>query len=265
MIPKGRSAIFILSTLFLLACTRAPTQSTLTVFAAASLTDAFTEIAVQFEADHPGVAVVLNFAGSQQLAQQLSQGAPGDVFASANPQQMQVVVDNGRIARTAPITFAQNQLVVILPADNPADIATLTDLARPGVLLILAAPAVPVGQYSRDFLARAAADADFGPAYRDRVLANVVSLEQNVRTVFTKVSLGEADAGIVYSSDIIGVGADSVSAIPIPTTLNTSASYQIAPLSDSRQPDLAAAWIAFIRSAQATAVLESYGFLPPVE
>lgn len=233
----------------------------LTVFAAASLTEAFTELGTHFEAAHPGMTVTFNFAGSQQLAQQLGQGAPGDVFASANAQQMALVVENGRIAPDAPVTFARNRLVVIFPTDNPADLQALPDLAWPGVRLVLAEAAVPVGRYTLDFLDKAAADATLGPAFHDGVLANVVSYEQNVRTVFTKVALGEADAGIVYSSDVVGTGSEAVAQIAIPDELNVSATYPIAPLADAQRPFLAQQFIDFVLSDEGQAILASYGFI----
>lgn len=233
----------------------------LMVFAAASLTDAFAELGTHFEAANPGVAVTFNFAGSQQLAQQLSQGAPGDVFAGANARQMAVVVANGRIAPDAPATFTRNRLVVIFPADNPADLQALPDLARPGVRLVLAEEAVPVGRYTLDFLDKAAADAALGPAFRDGVLANVVSYEQNVRTVFTKVALGEADAGVVYSSDVVGAGSDAVAHITIPDDLNVIATYPIAPLTDAQRPFLAQHFVDFVLSKEGQAIMASYGFV----
>ena len=159
-----------------------------------------------FEADHPGVTAVFNFAGSQQLAQQINEGAPADVFASANKKQMDVVIEAGGIVSGTQQTFAKNRLVVIFPKDNPAGLAELKDLANPDSKLVLAAKEVPVGQYSLDFLDKAVADTAFGATFKDDVLKNVVSYEDNVKAVLTKVALGEADAGIVYLSDISGAG-----------------------------------------------------------
>jgi len=237
-------------------------SATLTVFAAASLTDAFTEIGREFEAAHPGVRVTFNFAGSQQLAQQLAQGAPGDVFASANQQQMEAAVDSERIAAGAVQTFVQNRLVVIFPADNPAGISRLQDLANPGLKVLLAAAVVPVGQYSLDFLDKAGQETAFGPEFKEHVLANVVSYEENVRSVLTKVALGEADAGIVYASDVAGSGRDRVAKLAIPDTLNTVASYPIAAIDDSNQPELAQAFVAFVLLPAGQQTLSDHGFVP---
>jgi molybdate transport system substrate-binding protein len=236
-------------------------SGTLTIFAAASLTEVFTQMGADFEAAHPGTSVVFNFAGSQQLAQQLAQGAPADGFASANPRQMQVAIEAGRVAEGAPQVFASNRLVVVLPADNPGDVATLADLTRPGLKLVLAAEDVPVGAYSRTFLDRAAASGDFASDYREAVLDNVVSYEQTVKAVLTKVLLGEADAGIVYSSDVTPDVADQVRQIAIPDTLNTSATYPIAMVEDAAQPDLAQMYIEYVLSPAGQSTLAEYGFL----
>lgn len=246
----------------LLAQSQAGPTGTLTVFAAASLTESFTEIAARFEADHPGAEVILNFAGSQQLAQQLGQGAPADVFASANTRQMQAAIQAGRIGADAPQVFAHNRLVVIYPTQNPAQITALADLAQPGLILILAAEEVPVGQYTRDFLDKAARSEMLGQAYRAQVLANVASFEATVKAVFSKVALGEGDAGIVYSSDISGENADRVSSLPIPDELNTIADYPIAPVSDTANPELARLFIDFVQGSQGQAILASYHFIP---
>ena len=248
----------------LAACAPAATPALtgdLTVFAAASLTDAFTELGTQFEAAHPGSAVTFNFAGSNSLAQQIGQAAPADVFASANGAQMLVAIDTGRIVSGTQQTFVRNRLVVIVPTDNPGGVTALPDLGKPGLTVVLAAAEVPVGQYSLDFLDKAAADAAFAPGFKDAVLANVVSYEDNVRAVLTKVALGEADAGIVYSSDVTGESAGAVTKLDIPDALNTVASYPIAALSDSPHAALAQAFVDFVLSAAGQAVLTRYGFI----
>lgn len=262
-----------LAMLILSACTATPVtapaapssdaaslRGELIVYAAASLTDAFSEAAAAFQAEHPGVTITHNFAGSQQLAQQLGQGAPADLFVSANQRQMDAVVEAGRAISGAAQTLVKNRLVVIYPQDNPAQLTSLHDLATPGIKLVLAAPEVPVGGYSRDFLDKAAADAAFGAAYREAVLANVVSYEENVRSVLSKVALGEADAGIVYTSDV--AGADQVGQIDIPDALNTLATYPVAVVADSRRPELAQAYVEFLLSAEGQAILARYGFIP---
>jgi molybdate transport system substrate-binding protein len=240
-------------------------QTSLTVFAAASLTDAFQTISKNFSTAHPGVDVVFNFAGSQQLAQQIGQGAPADLFASANASQMAVAIESGRVVSGTEQLFVRNRLVVVTPVDNPAGIATLADLAKPGLQIVLATKEVPVGQYALDFLDKAEADGTLGAGYRDAVLANVVSYEENVRTVLAKVTLGEADAGIVYRSDVTPTAAEQVQRIGIPDNLNTIASYPIAPLSDSPHAALAQQFIDYLLSPEGQQILEDAGFMPLVE
>lgn len=234
----------------------------LSVMAAASLTESFTEIGKAFEAENPKVRVEFNFAGSQQLAQQLSGGAPADVFASANQKQMSVVIDEGRIDKESPLTFAQNRLVVIYPKDNPGKLSELIDLSTPGLKLILAAKEVPVGQYSLEFLDKAAQDPTYGPAFRDATLKNVVTYEDTVKAVLTKVVLGEGDAGIVYSSDIIPTAAEKVMKIDIPDELNVTATYPIAVVNDSPNLEWAQVFVNYVLSSQGQNILTKFGFIP---
>lgn len=240
--------------------TQAQGSTQLVVFAAASLTDAYEALANEFEAANPGVEILFNFGGSSTLAAQLVQGAPADVFASANPSQMDVAVEGGRIAGS-PQIFAQNRLVLIVPVNNPANIQSLRDLAHPGVNLIFAAPFVPIRTYTDTMLARMAEDSDYGETYRSGVLANVVSEEPNVRQVVAKVALGEADAGIVYQSDVTPDIAEDVLALPIPDDFNTVATYPIAITNDTRQPELAQQFVDFVLSDAGQAILAEWGFV----
>jgi molybdate transport system substrate-binding protein len=252
----------------LVACAGPPAASqpaeTLNVFAAASLADAFEEIGAGFRAANPGVELAYNFAGSQQLAAQIAEGAPADVFASANRTQMQAAIAGSRVISGTEQVFARNRLVLITPADNPAGISTPADLAKPGVRLILADSAVPVGQYSLDFLAKASALPGYSAAYSQTVLANVVSYEENVRSVLTKVALGEGDAGIVYTTDA-ALEAQQVAQIAIPDELNTVAAYPIAPLADSPRAALAQKFIDYVLGPEGQGVLMRYGFIAAAE
>ncbi len=262
MLLKPTAALLSCLVALAAACRPAPPQPVnLTVFAAASLTEAFTEIGNTFQAEHPGVTVNFNFAGSNQLAEQIDQGAPADVFASANTKQMDAAVESGRIDAAAPHPFVKNRLVLVVPAGNPGGVAALQDLAKPGLRLVLAAQAVPVGQYALDFLDRASQEAEFGAGYKDSVLNNVVSYEENVKAVLTKVALGEADAGIVYSSDVTGEAADQVDRLDIPDALNTVAAYPIAALDDSAHPETAQAFVDFVLSPAGQDVLAKHGFV----
>jgi molybdate transport system substrate-binding protein len=235
---------------------------TLTVFAAASLTDAFNEIGAAFKSDHPGMDLAFSFGGSQQLAQQIGQGAPADIFASANQAQMDALVKSGQVVSGTQKTFAKNRLIVIFPKDNPGGIRALTDLAKPGLKLVLAAKEAPVGQYALNYLEKAVKDTAFMPSYKDDVLKNVVSYETDVKSVLTKVTLGEADAGIVYASDIsIGAGGQ-VSKLDIPDALNVIATYPIAVLKGSKNAKAANDFMDFVLSGDGQAILAKYGFIP---
>lgn len=239
----------------------AVTGTTLIVFAAASLTDAFKALTPAFESAHPGVTVLYNFAGAQQLAAQINEGAPADVFASANKKQLDLVIASSKVISGTEHIFVRNRLVVITPKGNPANIASLQDLTKPGLKLILADKSVPVGQYALDFLAKASKLPAYTATYSPTVLANVVSYEDNVRSVLSKIALGEGDVGIVYTTDA-ATAVDTISTIPIPDNLNVIASYPIAPLVESKQPALAQAFVDYVRSPAGQAVLVKYGFIP---
>ena len=244
--------------LFLAACGPTAAQpQTLTVFAAASLLDAFAEIGKSFEAANPGLTVIFNFDGSQSLRTQLEQGAVADVFASANQQEMDALAAQSLISNSQ--VFVANQLVVILPKDNPANVQTLADLTRPGLLLVLAAEEVPVGQYSRQALSNL--EAEFGPGFKDQVLANVVSEESNVKQVVAKVQLGEADAGLVYGSD--AVATPGLQTLAIPGKYNITASYPVAVLANAPNGDLAETFVAYVLSSDGQATLKKWGFSLP--
>jgi molybdate transport system substrate-binding protein len=252
---------FFLLALLLAGCASSESSGarTLHVFAAASLTDAFTELGKDFEEATPGVNVIFNFAGSQALRTQIEEGAPADVFASANQNEMDLLITGGHVKQDTPQVFLNNKLVLILPVDNPAALETLEDLANPGIKLVFAAEEVPVGQYTRQALDRM--NGQFGSDFKHRVLANVVSNEDNVRQVVAKVQLGEADAGIVYTSD--AVAAPALPTIEIPAALNIIAEYPIAVLTRSANADLANAFIAFVLSEPGRAVLQKWGYVPP--
>ena len=225
----------------------------LTVFAAASLTDAFEQLATDISATHPDVEITFNFAGSQALVTQLSEGgAEADVLALASPAQMTAAIEAEIPVGTTSI-FARNLLTVVVPSDNPAGIASIQDLAGDDIRLVLANPDVPAGNYARQLLCNVA---DEDSAFIGNVADNVVSEEENVRAVLTKVQLGEADAGIVYVTDALTAGAD-VAMIEIPAEQNVVASYPIGTLTDD---PLAAAFISYVLSAEGQATLASFGF-----
>ena len=221
---------------------------TVNVFAAASLQESFTTLEKQFEAAHPGVTVTPNFGASSALAQQINQGAPADVFASASQTTMdQVVQAGGASSSTA---FARNVMeIAVLPA-NPAAIAGLADLATPGVKVALCQPQVPCGSAAAKVFANA------------KITVTPVSQEADVKAVLTKVQLGEVDAGVVYVTDVKAAG-DKVKGIEIAGDVNASTSYPIAALTAAPNPAAAAAFVAYVMSAEGKAVLTAGGFAAP--
>jgi molybdate transport system substrate-binding protein len=218
----------------------------LKVFAAASLTAAFGELGEQFTAADGGTEVTFNFAGSQALATQIQQGAPADVFASADTANMDKVKD----LVGDPQAFASNLLQIVVEKGNPKGVKDLDDLASSDLKVVLTAPEVPAGKYAGQALDR------------QGVTVKPVSLEDNVKAVVGKVSLGEADAGIVYVTDVTA-GGSKVEGVDIPTEHNVVATYPIATVKASRSQDQAQAFMDLVRSAEGQQVLERYGFLPP--
>ena len=235
-------------------------QGQLTIFTAASLTEAFKEMGANIEQANPGTKVIFNFAGSPTLRTQLAQGARADVFASADEPNMQGAQKEGTIA-SEPRLFVRNQLVAIVPAANPAQVMRLQDLAKPGVKLVLTNKEVPVGNYSRQALAKMSQDAAFGSEFTTRVLANLVSEETNVKQVVAKVQLGEADAGIVYSSDVTPAVRGAVQVLTIPEPFNVIAHYPIAVVRDAPNAAGARAFIDYVLSPAGQAILTKHGFL----
>jgi len=225
----------------------------ITVFAASSLTAAFTQIGKDFEAANPGVTVTFNFGPSDGLAGQIESEGVADVFASASATWMDDLASSTGVSDRT--DFAKNKLVIITPPDDPAGIGSIHDLARQGVQLILAAEGVPVGDYARQALENA--------GIAKAANGNVVSNEQDDAGVVAKIASGEADAGIVYASDVTEAVAPTVRAVAIPDDLNVIATYPIAVVDGSRSIDLAHAFVRYVSGSEGQARLQSFGFLPP--
>lgn len=236
-----------------------PSPATLHVFAAASLTESFTTIAQHYHQAHPTTTITFNFAGSQTLEQQMANGAPADVFASADLANMQKANDAG--LTNASQIFAQNKLVVIVPVNNPAGITTLKDLAKPGVKIDIGAPSVPAGKYALQVLDKLAQSTDYTPAYKAAVLQNVVSQEDNVKAVVEKVQLGEVDAGFVYLTDVTVSASQKVTKVTIPDAFNVIAQYPIAVTKHAAHPSEAQDFVQYILSTDGQATLASYHFM----
>lgn len=224
-------------------------QQTLTVFAAASLREPFTEIGEDFETDHPDVSVTFNFAGSSDLVAQLQQGAPADVFASADTATMDKAADDG-LVESEPVDFATNTLQIATPPDNPAGVETLEDLARGDVTVVLCAPEVPCGAAARSIQETSGVDIE------------PVSEEQSVTDVLGKVTSGEADAGLVYVTDVIAAG-DAVKGITFPESSEAVNTYPMAALADAEQAELAQQLIDLVTGTEGRRVLQAAGFTAP--
>ena len=233
-------------------------SSTLTVLAASSLTEAFGELEGMFEEQNPGTDVRTSFGGSSELLAQIQQGAQADVFASADEAKMDAAVQDGLANK--PKTFARNRPVVIIPKDNPAGIGELRDLAKPGTRLVLAQDGVPIAEYAKDVLSNAGSE--YGGDFEQRVMDNVVSREANVRASANRVALGEADGTFVYVTDVTSDISDKVQVIEIPEDLNVLATYPIATLKESQNPELAQEWVDLVLGDEGQGVLEKYGFEP---
>ncbi len=222
-------------------------EGTVTVYAAQSLTGAFTEIGQLFEQRYAGTKADFNFAGSATLVTQLSQGAPADLFASADQPNMDRLVSSGLIEGTSRV-FTKNLLEIVVAKGNPKGIASLADLARPNVATVLCAPNVPCGYYARQALDKAG------------VKVTPKSDESNVAAVIGRVQKGEADAGIVYVTDVRA--NDNVDGVTIPVQHNVVAEYPQGALKNAPNPVAAQAFLAFVESSAGQSVLAKYGFLP---
>ena len=229
--------------------TEAPVSGDITVFAAASLTDAFNEIGAAFTKANPDAKVTFSFDASSALVQQITQGAPADVFASADTANMDKLTTAG-LNGTEPVVFATNLLAIIVPKGNPAGVTGVADLAKPEVKVVVCAPEVPCGKYATSIFKNA------------NITVTPVSQEQNVKGVVTKVTAGEADAGIVYITDIQAAG-DKAEAVTIPPAINVVAKYPIASVKASTHADLDQAFIDFVLGPEGQQILADYGFMAP--
>lgn len=221
----------------------------LTVFAAASLKTTFTELGSRFETEHPGTEVTFNFAGSSDLVAQLAQGAPADVFASADTSNMTKAADAGVVAG-APVNFASNTLTIVTPPGNPKGIASFADLARPGTQVVVCAPQVPCGSATEK------AERSAG------VALSPVSEESAVTDVLGKITSGQADAGLVYVTDAVAAG-DKVRAVAFPASAAAVNTYPIAVLTDASDPQAAQAFVDLVTGPAGRDVLTAAGFAAP--
>jgi molybdate transport system substrate-binding protein len=232
---------------------------TLTILAASSLTDAFGELGNTFEEQNQGVEVKQTFGASSDLLAQIQQGAPADVFASAAEEEMNTAVKDGLVPRK-PEVFVKNREVIMVPKDNPANINSLDDMAKPDTKLVLAAKDVPAADYAIEILGKA--NKEYGPDFEQDVLSNVVSREVDVRASVNRVVVGDADATFGYASDYTPDIRDKVKIIKIPPEQSIIATYPIAALKDAKDPELAKKWVDLVTSEEGQKVLEKWNFEP---
>lgn len=246
-----RIAVMALAALLLSGCAAQPQVPSvrLTVYAAASLTDSFTDIATAFEKQNPGVTVTFNFGGSSALATQIVAGSPGDVFAAASPATMKTVTD-ANLTAADPVVFVTNTLELVVPKGNPAGVKGLADLAKPDLSIALCTAEVPCGAAAIKLLAQ------------EGVTAAPDTLEQDVKAVLTKVELGEVDAALVYKTDVQSAG-DKVEGIEVPGAEKVVNQYPIAPLKSSENSTIAQAFVDFVLGKEGQAILAKAGFGAP--
>jgi len=234
-------------------------DTNVTVLAAASLKKPLGDLEQKFEARNPGIKLQISYAGSQELATQLTLGAPADIFFSADRAQIDVAVKGKRIDKRDIKPFAGNRLCLLVAAKSQNRVRSLADLTSGGIRLCFAGDRVPVGAYANEMLAKAAKK--FGPTWLDKVRTNVVSFETNVSAIVTRVELGEVDAGIVYESD--AAAAKTAVGIEIPKDVNVRATYYLGVIRDAPNPKIARDFVALALSKEGQAVFTKYGFLPP--
>jgi molybdate transport system substrate-binding protein len=235
---------------------------TLTILAASSLTDAFGQLGNTFEKQNPGTTVKASFGASSDLLAQIQQGAPADVFASAATEEMNTAEKDGLLSGK-PEVFVKNREVIMVPKDNPANINSLEDMAKPDIKLVLAAKDVPAADYAVEILGKA--NKVYGPNFEKDVLSNVVSREADVRASVNRVVVGDADATFGYASDYTPDMRDKVKVIPIPPKLNIIATYPIAALKDAKGQDLAKKWVDLVTSGEGQKVLKKWNFEPAAQ
>jgi molybdate transport system substrate-binding protein len=235
---------------------------TLIILAASSLTDAFGQLGNTFEKQNPGTTVKASFGASSDLLAQIQQGAPADVFASAAEEEMNAAEKDGLLS-DKPEVFVKNREVIMVPKDNPANINSLEDMAKPDIKLVLAAKDVPAADYAVEILGKA--NREYGPNFEKDVLSNVVSREADVRASVNRVVIGDADATFGYASDYTPDISDKVKVIPIPPKLNIIATYPIAALKDAKEPDLAKKWVDLVTSGEGQKVLKKWNFEPAAQ
>ncbi|MGB7571546.1 MAG: molybdate ABC transporter substrate-binding protein [Methanothrix sp.] len=233
----------------------------LTIFCGAGLAGAFNEIWQLYE-NASDIGVAFNFDGVPSLRAQIENGAYADVLVSSNLKHMDALKAEGLINNSTVKIFARNKVAVVVPNDNPANIVNLTDLARPGIMILMGTRELPIGDYARQVLDKLANDSEYGPEYKEKVISNIVSEETTVNRIVSKVALGEVDAGFAFMSDVSPSMVGKVTKIPIPDKYNVVGDFPVGVLSQSNNTQEAQAFIDVIMSNEGQAILDKYGFIP---
>jgi molybdate transport system substrate-binding protein len=242
-------------------CASAKETIDLTIFCGAGLSGAFNEIGQLYQNDS-GIGVEFNFDGVPALRAQIEQGAYADLLACADLKHINALKAEGYVNNSSLKIFAENKMAVVVPDDNPANISSLADLARPGIIILMGTKELPAGYYARQVLDKLANDSQYGPDYRYKVMANIVSEETTVNRIVSKVALGEADAGFAFVSDVSPVMVGKVAKISIPDRYNVIVDFPIGVLKHSRHPREAQDFIHLVMSPVGQAVLKKYEFGP---
>lgn len=241
------------------ACSEEPKE--LAIFCGAGLAGAFNEIGQLYE-NASNIGVAFNFDGLPSLRAQIENGAYADVLVSSNLKHMDALKAEGLINNSTVKIFARNKVAVVVPKDNPANIVNLTDLARPGIMILMGTKELPIGDYARQVLDKLANDSEYGPEYKEKVISNIVSEETTVNRIVSKVALGEVDAGFAFMSDVSPSMVGKVTKIPIPDKYNVVGDFPVGVLSQSNNSQEAQAFIDVIMSNEGQAILDKYGFIP---
>jgi molybdate transport system substrate-binding protein len=247
----------------MVSCVFAEEPKELTIFCGAGLTGAFNEIG-QLYTNESGIDANFNFDGVPSLRAQIENGAYADVLVSSHVKHMDALKAEGLINNDT-IIFARNKVALIVPNENPANISNLTDLTRPGIMILIGTSELPIGDYARQVLNKLSNDSEYGPEYKEMVMANVVSEETTVNRIVSKITLGEADAGFAFVSDVSPSLVGKVTKIIIPDKYNVVCDFPVGVLSESKYPQEAQAFIDVIMSSEGQAILNKYGFIPMIK
>lgn len=253
----------LLSCVNLVSCSQEEQKTKLTILAAASLTEAYTDLEKGFESQYTDIDLQFNFAGTSTLIPQIKEGIEADVFVSANEASMIELIDDGYIKEEAAKVFAHNQLVLIVYKDTEFEIKAMEDVLQEGVKVVVGEPTLPVGKYTDEMLDKIEAEGLYVENYKELFKDHIVSMENSVKAVAVKVEMGEVDVGVVYVTDFTALNNKSVNRIDIPKACNPIATYELATLSNSKHKEMADKFVEYVLGTEGQEYLLEYGFILP--